>query len=456
MSRRNVYQQHLRLHQRRPVSKLSVGAVAPSVETGGEFFSDGRSISLVRNLDTERPKLLLVGGRRDVIGSAIEYAGRRYVPPDLSDSFQRALIFPETKKDFGSTAALFTSVKESLVCFGLPEQVALTAVYFLFPSWFVEVLPAAPLLLISGPRAEASMLLALLSCLVRHPLPIVQISETGLRSLPMNLRPTLLIDDELIADSLFRLLSVSSDRNANILVKDGVVNTYSAKALYCGPVERDESFGDAILRINLAPSDSRLPILAQKDRQDLAAKFQALLLGYRTKNIARVARAKFNYPGLHKEYQLLASLLAVCIVDAPEIQAGVGSLLEAQHRQAHPDRWLDLRCVVIEAALSRCHRKQKEGTVVHVKDIAEDAAAILKGRGAEGPLEPRAVGAALRMVGLTAKRDKSGYKFELTDSLSHRIHQLAHQFDVAAAQEGGLVGCDHCKELGLIHKAGDK
>jgi hypothetical protein len=93
---------------------------------------------------------------------------------------------------------------------------------------------------------------------------------------------------------------------------------------------------------------------------------------------------------------------------------------------------------------------------VHVKDIAEDAAAILKGRGAEGSLEPRAVGAALRMVGLTAKRDKSGYKFELTDSFCRRIHQLAHQFDVAAVQDGGFVACVHCKELGLIRMAGDQ
>jgi hypothetical protein len=36
---------------------------------------------------------------------------------------------------------------------------------------------------------------------------------------------------------------------------------------------------------------------------------------------------------------LLASLLAVCIVDAPELQAGVGSLLEAWHQQTRADRW---------------------------------------------------------------------------------------------------------------------
>ena len=55
-------------------------------------------------------------------------------------------------------------------------------------------------------------------------LPLVPISAGSLRSLPMSLSPTLLIDDELISDSLFRLLSVSSNRNANIVVTRGVTN----------------------------------------------------------------------------------------------------------------------------------------------------------------------------------------------------------------------------------------
>ena len=132
-------------------------------------------------------------------------------------------------------------------------------------------------------------------------LPLVQISAGSLRSLPMSLSSTLLIDDELISDSLFRLLSVSSNRNANIVVTRGVTNAYGAKALYCGPLERDDSFGDAALHINLLPSEAMLPILTQKDRQDLAARFQPEFLAYRVRNIARVAAAQFDYADLSKE-----------------------------------------------------------------------------------------------------------------------------------------------------------
>src|ERR1700682_5132754 len=129
-----------------------------------------------------------------------------------------------------------------------------------------------------------------------------------------------------------------------------------------------------------------LSILTPKDR-DLAARFQPELLSYRVRNIARVAAAPFDAGGLPREGRIFGSLLAACIGDAPELQAGVGAILEIQHQQKRADRWFDLRCVVIEAVLSRCHRRQDEADVVYVGDIAADAAAILMGRGETGKLE---------------------------------------------------------------------
>ena len=451
---RKLSAQRLRFRQRNSASKTSTRVPAPSIKTGGEFFADGRSISLLRDSSTESLKLLLGGGKGEVIGFLVEYADRTYVPPDLADSFQQAIVFPEEARDFGSTGALFAAIKESIVNCGLSEHAAQVAVYFLLSSWFVEILPAAPFLLISGPRAEASLLLALLSCLVRHPLPLVEISAASLRTLPTNLSPTLLIDDELMPDPLFRLLSVSSNRNANLVMKDGVMNAYGAKALYCGPLERDDSFGDAAMHINLLPSERMLSILTPKDRRDLAARFQPELLAYRVRNIARVAAAQFNVRGLPREGRLLGSLLAACIVDAPELQAGVGAMLEIQHQQRRADRWFDLRCVVIEAVLSRCHRRQDEADVVYVGDIAADAAAILMGRGETAKLEAREIGSILRDLGLSGKRNRRGYRFVLDDPFCHRIHKLAQQFDVATAQEGGLVTCPDCTETGLVSTVG--
>jgi hypothetical protein len=91
---RKLSAQRLRFRQQNPASKRSTHVLAPSIMTGGEFFPDGRSISLLRDSSTESLKLLFGGGKGEVIGFLVEYADRTYVPPDLVDSFQQAIVFP--------------------------------------------------------------------------------------------------------------------------------------------------------------------------------------------------------------------------------------------------------------------------------------------------------------------------------------------------------------------------
>jgi hypothetical protein len=136
MSRKHSAQR-VRCYRQNPASKRSTHVLVPSIMTGGELFPDGRSISLVRNSSTGRLKLLLADGNIEIIDSVVKHAGHTYVPPDLADSFQQAIVFPEAARDFGSTTALFTDMKASIMNFGLPEHAALVALYFLLSSWFV-------------------------------------------------------------------------------------------------------------------------------------------------------------------------------------------------------------------------------------------------------------------------------------------------------------------------------
>jgi hypothetical protein len=110
-------------------------------------------------------------------------------------------------------------------------------------------------------------------------------------------------------------------------------------------------------------------------------------------------------------------------------------LFEAQQDRFRGDRWVEPRCVVIEAILSRCHWQEQEGNVVRVGEIAQDVAAILKGRRESLELQPRAIGATMRVLDLIAKRDSSGYGVALTESFSRTIHKFAHQF-VGRGPEG--------------------
>jgi hypothetical protein len=100
---------------------------------------------------------------------------------------------------------------------------------------------------------------------------------------------------------------------------------------------------------------------------------------------------------------------------------------------------------VVEALLYHCHIGSSED-LVHVGEIASTATLIFKARGETIALEPKSVGAIVRVFGFSLKRDNRGYALRLTGTNRRRIHRLACDLDVAAVQEGGSK-CAHCAEI---------
>jgi hypothetical protein len=101
--------------------------------------------------------------------------------------------------------------------------------------------------------------LRLLSCVVRHALPLGDLNSAGLRSLPMHLQLTLLIGQ--LHPSMNRMLSISTYPEAYLSCRDGLIDLYCAKVVYAGTSVADGFHGDAILKINLEPSYGRLPVI---------------------------------------------------------------------------------------------------------------------------------------------------------------------------------------------------
>ena len=186
------------------------------IETTGELFSDGRSIELILDAETGRLNLLLSDGENYTVAPRVEYMGKVYVPPDLDPSIVQALTLPTKCTPYGSTPELFKAVQDPFLNHGFDTEIALATTYFIFATCFLECLPAAPRLAITGARPEANLLLQLLGCMVRHPLPLAEVSPAGLCSLPMDLRPTLLIAQEHLSPSALRLLSTAHSPNAYV------------------------------------------------------------------------------------------------------------------------------------------------------------------------------------------------------------------------------------------------
>ena len=109
---------------------------------------------------------------------------------DLSRSIKQIVRLPEKFLDFASTPQLFTEICALIAAGGFPA-VALPATYFVFATWFPDILPLAPCLLVTGPPLEAEFFLQLLGCLVRRPVPISEFNLHALRAFPMRLAPTL-------------------------------------------------------------------------------------------------------------------------------------------------------------------------------------------------------------------------------------------------------------------------
>ena len=132
----------------------------------------------------------------------------------------------------------------------------------------------------------------------------------------------------------------------------------------------------------------------------------------------KVREFEFDLPQFGSAIRILARVLGTCIVDAPDLQAGLVPLLEQHEERIRGERWVDLRCVVIEALLFHCHSGQKDR--VHVGEIADVTSIILKGCGETPPLRPKLIqlaGGILRDLEFSLKHDSKGYAIRLTDSV---------------------------------------
>jgi hypothetical protein len=361
-------------------------------------------------------------------------------PPGAPD-FGRS---PDQGAAHPPTADLFAGILGVVKARGFADTAALTATYFAFFTWFSAFLPCAPYLLITGAGPEARLLLELLECVVRHPLPLFELTRGGFLSIDMNSEPTLLIVQEDITDSLWKLLRASNHRNAQISGANGTRKIYCAKAIYLADESTRVRSDHSLLQINLSPLRGRLPILEAEEKKELSAEFQAKMQSYRQRNFVQVRDSQFDLPEFSSPIRILARVLGAPIVAAPELQGALGTLLRDYEESIRAAPWVDPRCVVIEAVLLRSHDGQTER--VHVGEITSTANVILKVRGEAVQLEAKEVGGILRQLGLSPMRDRKGFAIRLNESIRRHIHQLASRFAVATVQEGTVL-CAHCAEF---------
>lgn len=419
------------------------GAASMSlVPTAGEVLPNGMILHLGREDGTSEVGFLAQDGKRYRTVKRIEYEGKTYVPAAVDPTVLRVLRLPTRAASYTSTRQLFNEVRKLLTIYcDLPRRYLLQAVYFIFGTWLVDRMPIAPFLSVVAPAtAPRGAFLQLMSLLCRHSLLLTTENPVGLWTLPMYLRPTLLLDAAELNIPVQRFLRASSSQSIHFPKNGQALDLFCAKAL-CSPEPlRDPTLASFALQISLAPARRKLPALSEEASRQIADEFQAKLLMYRVKNYFHVLPPELDVAGLTAPTQSVARSLAACIVDDDKLQAALVPLLREQDQEFPVERSAGLESAILEALLCCCHEEHR--TTVRAAELAEITNAVLSRRGEALQISPETVGRRLKSLGFrTEPIGSGGNGLWLLGEVRARIHKTAGGYGVPSDV---IDGCTQC------------
>lgn len=414
------------------------------IRTTFEVLPNGLVLDLVRGARDGQIKIGLLGrnGEQFRIASIANVDGKEYVPAEGDATILGALRFPTGAVPYGSARELFDEIAKLIALYNdLPERFLLQVVYFIFGTWFADRLPIAPFLSVAASAmAPRGVLLQLLELLCRRSLLLTAENPAGLWTLPMNWRPTLLLDAAELSVPVRKFLRASQNQGVRFPRNGQALDLYCAKVV-CSPEPlRDASLANLALQISLAPARRELPALSEEASRRIADEFQAKLLRYRIEKYSHVSLPDFDVAGLTVPTQSLARTLASCIVDDAQLQAGLLPLLRQQDQEFHVERSAGLEAVILEALLHCCHEEGRSN--LRAGELAEVSNTILAKRGESLRISAETVGRRLKSLGFpTEPIGSRGNGLWLLGEVRARIHKSALEYGV---QQDSVNGCTYC------------
>lgn len=412
------------------------------IPTAFEALPNGRILDLAREQGNSEVGFLARRGDGFRVVRRVEYGDKTFVPVAADPTILGALRLPTHASSYTSTRELFNDIRKLLVSYlDLPERFLLQIVYFIFGTWLVDRVSIAPFLSIVAPAtAPQGVLLQLLALLCRRSLLLTAENSAGLWTLPMYLRPTLLLEAAELTVPIQRFLRASNSECMHFPTKGQALDLYCAKAV-CSPAPlRDPSLATMALHISLAPMGRELPALCEEASRRIAGEFQGKLFMYRCEKYSHVRLPDLDVAGLTAPTQCLARSLAACIVDDDELQAQLVPLLRQQDREFRVERSAGLEPVILEALLRGCHEGDR--SMVRAAELAEIANAILAGRGEGLRVSPETVGHRLKSLGFrTEPIGSRGNGLWLLGEIRATIHEVAREYGV---QWDLPDGCPYC------------
>lgn len=403
------------------------------------MLDDGIVIELIEGRNgAEQPQLLVWDGKQAQVAQHFTHGDTRYLPIGLEPTLARAMRFPKGVQEYGSTRKLFEKVFALFAqATRLPESVVASLVFFTFSTWFADFLPVAPFLwVIAPPTVSREPLWQLLAMLCRRVLVVNEFGAPALRSLPMELRPTLMNEASAISRSFLKALFASQRRGSYEAAGGKVRDLFCAKIIWARQPLSDSTVSGLPLEIALSPTQEPLPRMDMAEVEGLTAEVQGKLLLYRLRTYRQLASPSVDLGDFTAPVQELAQNLAMSVVGDPKLRLEIVPLLKQLDREVRIDRTLLLECIVLEGLWAACHSDSSAETL-SVTELTRSVNTILRGRGELREVSPETVGWKLRALGFHTEPIAGGNKgLALTEVTRVKIHTLAAAYGVRTLQQG--------------------
>ena len=279
-----------------------------------------------------------------------------------------------------------------------------------------------PCLVITGPAHEATELLRVLHDLCSGSLLLAGFRRGDLQEV---YRRTLLISEPNLNNQTAALLGNLTNRGFMIVEQRSYLYCHSSKAIYIGDDPKIKRIQHAIY-IDVTPALNAAKGIPPEGVHQNIEHLTGHLAKYRESNLAQVRRLEFNPTGLSPETNAVAKALGSCLVDSPDLQAALVSILAPRDQQRISERLDTAEALVIEAVLALSSGGAEQ---LYAKEIAVEVNRLLEARGERSKLSPEKVGHRLRRLGLTTRRlSQAGNGLVMDKETRTRLQMLSAMY----------------------------
>lgn len=288
--------------------------------------------------------------------------------------------------------------------------------------------------MIVAPEFEGDLVLRALRNFCRYPIMKARADISFLPKLNWRITPTLLFYDPYITKQMATILGCTTCRGYMVGDASGYKDFYGPKAIYVGEEVSADRLPRSSIRVRLqptAPAHATQPTL--RPTEAVVQDLQNQLLRYRTKNLVRVYNSDFDASLLTSDTRAIANALGACVIDSPELQSQLISLLTPIENQRQADRSTCLEAVTLEAVLNLAHAGKAE---IFVHEIANEVNRITQTRGERLHYGAETIGYRLKNVGLvTCRLGKAGKGLVMDLATMTRVHELAAAYGGAGLEQ---------------------